>query len=411
MRPRLNRVAAALFASLVAVWNVRLYAPAEPDVTPHLRLLQDALRSGAAERMQEQFPEGYLFTHATYGLAWLNVGRDQPERRAEACAHARAALLAIDSADGRRPFEPSLDPPYGVFYAGWCARLHGGLLALTAPPDRRPDDVAEFEARCDALAAAFEAADSPFLASYPAQAWPVDSIVAVAALRLHGQLLPARFEPLIESWLRAADIGLDPATGLFAHACDPVSGQPQGPARGSSQTLLLPFLFELEGNLAAVHYQRFRRHFVAAPAGLPGVREYRRGVRATGDVDSGPLIFGLSPSASVVAPAAARLAGDGSLLRALTGSQEALLWPVRRRGGRDYLLGRLPVVDGFAAWARSAGPAPDAGAALDPGFTPLWRLPAHLTSLLLLLALARAALRPARPARPARPHTDSTQEP
>lgn len=408
MRQWLRRAVAAVAALAVVVFNARLYAPPESDVTPQLRFLQEALRNGAAEQMQAHFPEGYLFCQATYGLAWLNLGRDQPDRRAEACANARAALLAMDSEVGRRPFEASLDPPYGIFHAGWCARLHAGLLALTAPPDRRPDDLAEFEVRCAAIAAAFDAADTPFLQSYPGQTWPVDSVVAIAALRLHDRLLPSRYEASIADWLDAAEVGLDLTTGLLAHACDPVNGQPLGPARGSSQTLLLPFLFEIDPSLAVDHYQRFRRHFVAAPAGLPGVREYPRGVRSRGDVDSGPLIFGLSPSASLVAVAAARLAGDRSLLRALVGSQEALLHPARRHGGRAFLLGRLPVIDAFAAWARSAGPVPDPGGALDPGFTRLWRLPAHLVSLLLLLGLARTERRPAVHARP---HTDSTQEP
>ena|SRR5215218_3133485 len=56
-----------------------------------------------------------------------------------------------------------------VFYRGWTNWLRGGL------------------------GAAFDASASPYLTAYPGQAWPVDSTVAMASLRLHDTLLPARF--------------------------------------------------------------------------------------------------------------------------------------------------------------------------------------------------------------------------
>lgn len=48
----------------------------------------------------------------------------------------------------------------------------------------------------------------------------MDSVVAVAALRLHDTLLPARFAPIVETWLIAARDRLDPATGLLPHRVD-----------------------------------------------------------------------------------------------------------------------------------------------------------------------------------------------
>ncbi len=41
------------------------------------------------------------------------------------------------------------------------------------------------------------------------------------------------------------------------------------------------------------------------PLAIPGVREYPRGINGSGDIDSGPLFFGISLSASTVTLGAA----------------------------------------------------------------------------------------------------------
>ena len=55
---------------------------------------------------------------------------------------------------------------------------------------------------------------------------------------------------------------------------------------------------------------------------LAGVREYPHGVEGEGDVDSGPLVFGLSPSASVFAISGARINRDRNLFQALYRSMD-----------------------------------------------------------------------------------------
>jgi hypothetical protein len=88
--------------------------------------------------------------------------------------------------------------------------------------------VARFAADCAALAAAFERSPTPFLTAYPNQAWPVDSTVAVAALRLHDTLGPARFAQTIDRWLQAARQRRDAATGLLPHRADPLLHASEG---------------------------------------------------------------------------------------------------------------------------------------------------------------------------------------
>ncbi len=181
-----------------------------------------------------------------------------------------------------------------MFYVGWSSWLRGGVLMLQQPADRPAAEIERFAADCAALAAAFDRSPTPFLTAYPGQAWPVDSTVAVAALRLHDTLLPARFAPTIERWLREARERLDPATGLLPHRADPSTGQPLEGARGSSQSVIARFLSEIDPAWGREQYALFRQQFVATPLGVAGLREYPHGSAGRGDVDSGPLVLGVS---------------------------------------------------------------------------------------------------------------------
>ncbi|HEY3560832.1 MAG TPA: hypothetical protein VGL05_25395 [Kribbella sp.] len=77
------------------------------------------ISAGADRAAQKQFPEGYFFLNVLYGLSWVQVGVDDPARAADATAQVRWALDRIASPDGTTPFDESLQPKYGVFYAGW----------------------------------------------------------------------------------------------------------------------------------------------------------------------------------------------------------------------------------------------------------------------------------------------------
>ena len=88
-------------------------------------------------------------------------------------------------------------------------------------------------------------------------------------------------------------------------------------------------------------------------AGLVGVREFSRGQDGVGDVDSGPLLLGVSASASAVTLAAARAIGDIELAEDLSREAELLGLPSRWGGEHRYALGLLPVGDAFLAWART----------------------------------------------------------
>ena len=101
---RLVRLTAAIIISVVALAGaVRLVGPAETtsSVRRQQTFLRAALEDGAAARAQQQFPEGYFFSYALYGLTAVNL-RDRDD--------ARWALSHLESSTAREPFDAGLTP-------------------------------------------------------------------------------------------------------------------------------------------------------------------------------------------------------------------------------------------------------------------------------------------------------------
>ncbi|WNV86089.1 hypothetical protein [Umezawaea sp. Da 62-37] len=389
-----RRLVAVLITACALAGAVRLVVPATAGtsgeavgVRRQLAFLRTALDDGAGGQAQGLFPEGYFFLHALYGLSWVEIGMRRPvDERAEALGEARYALERLDSPAGTAPFSPTLVPPYGVFHRGWSNWLRGGVLSLQPAERRDPAELARFAEDSAELGAAFDASDSPYLEAYPGQAWPVDSTVAMASLRLHDELLPARFPSTVERWVREVRGRLDPDTGLLPHRADPGTGEPVEVARGSSQSLVQRFLPEIDPVFAGEQYQRFRDRYVVSPLGLgPGVREYPEGVDGPADVDSGPLPLGVSLSATVVTIGAAQVHGDDALAGALANYAELVGVPVDTPWTKRYGFGLLPVGDAFLAWSKTARPWVAQASPPSSSFSWWWRTP-----LLALLAVLGA---------------------
>ncbi|WP_405799851.1 hypothetical protein [Streptomyces sp. NBC_01506] len=396
---RWARIVVAVFVSGCAlIGAVRLSAPATggvdgepPGVRGQLAFIRTALDDGAGDEAQQQFPEGYFFLHALYGLSWVELGMREPagESRAEALREARWALGRLDSAAGRAAFSAELTPSYGVFYRGWTNWLRGGVLSLQSAGSRDAAQVRRFAADSAAIGAAFDGSKSPYLMAYPGQAWPVDSTVAVASLRLHDTLLPARFTGTVERWLDGVRQRLDPRTRLLPHRVAPDTGDPLEVARGTSQSIIQRFLVDIDPDFAREQYVRFRDRYVVTPLGLgPTTREYPRGMDGPADVDSGPLPLGVSLSATVVTLGAAQVQGDASLAEGIANYGELIGAPVSTPWTKRYAFGLVPIGDAFVAWSKTARPwvAESQAPALPPPPAHLsswWRVP--LLSILLVV--------------------------
>ncbi|GJJ18060.1 hypothetical protein [Mycolicibacterium mageritense] len=355
MRRRLRLILAVVLVVIGLATLTRTlcigFAPLPDHAARQLGYLDAALATGRDADMQGLFPEGEYFTRVLTGLAEAQVAaRLSPGSAADShLARARARLAAIESPESTSIFGSGMAPDHGVFAAGWSLAL---AVAIARVSGVEADRAAASE-RAQVLHTALPRTGSPFLASYPGQFWPCDSVVAVGALADAASLLGLPWRADLAAWRSRALAAVDAGTGLLPHQVDQHGAALTGP-RGSSQALIQTFWPALDRLLGVEddQWQRFTDRFVTEKIGLAGVLEYPTGVDGRGDVDSGPLILGVSLSASAVGLAAARANGDRALAGRLTRQVDLLGVPMGLRTTR-YVFGVLPVGDAFIAWART----------------------------------------------------------
>jgi hypothetical protein len=389
------KIAALLLIGFVLYVNARLYDlpvcdPAEGgalnvDVVKQLQFLKRQLHEGgAAEAMQQQYPEGFVFSHALYALAWCDVTavcRPESVRRQEGLREIAFSMDALDAPAGKQVFSRELPLPYGAFYRGWTSYVRGKYLSLLPVDSRDTLVVQRFKADCREIAAAIIAHKQPYLESYADAAWPADNILCLAALSLHDRLFEPAFQELRKVWLERIRSALVAPNQMIPHAFDVQQNAPDGGVRGSSQSLMLCFLPEIDSAFSEAQYQRFRSQFVGYQLGMPGVREYPKGDFGLGDIDSGPVLFGMGGAASVVGIRAAAQHRDWELAMPLYAGVNALLMPTTNGQEKKYLLGTLPVLDAFMAWG-SVGLCGCKDSALAD-----WRWKCQVISLMIIGAL------------------------
>lgn len=347
--------------------------------------LEREIADGADVRAQRLFPEGAYFSHVLTGIAQARLGG------ADNLARARVHLARTRSPDLLAGFGSGMVPEHGIFAAGWSLQLAVDI----ARASEEQADLAVAAALASEVSAAFERSPTPYLASYPDQYWPCDSVVAVAGLA--GALeLPAVAPSEADRWLatvrqwRRASAQLHPAGTLLPHRTTAAGTTLEGP-RGSSQAIIQTFWPELAPDDAR-SWAVFTSRFVTVEAGLVGVREHPRGTSGAGDVDSGPLVLGVSLSATTVALGAARANRDLDLAADLDHEAEVFGVPTRI-GPRRYAAGVMPIGEAFLAFARSrtpAGPAPDPILPPDRPSWVLWWGPGLLVAGLVSAGLTRS---------------------
>lgn len=349
-----------------------------PDIQTQLNSIQGSLLNGSADSTQTWYPEGAFFSYALYGYTLVNQALLQPDDAglvARNVAEIQQVLDKLASEEIRSQFPREQAVEYGVFYHGWVNRLLGGYLRLN-PADTARADL--FHWKSAILAKAFAKSPTSLLESYPGGCWPVDNIVALDSLLLHDDLYGTDYAQVVSRWLVITRSHLDPMTGLIPHYVNVDTWQILQGSRGSSMVVALVFLPEIDPQFAAEQYQLFRDQYTHTLLDFVFVREYPRGVNGRMDVDSGILVGGLSPVASGVMMATARVHGDEEVFQRILQLSEVLGIPVTWGVAKHYLLGALPVGEEWLAWGKTVVPwRPQAAASSTadyPRLTSRWDL-------------------------------------
>ena len=358
------------------------------DVQLQLNFLETQLKqNNLGERMQQLFPEGYVFIHALYGLSWCELALadslQDKKLKEKALQEALYAFDQINSERGMSTFQIELVPEYGIFYCGWKNYLLSKILQVDSTFKGHEAYEAIFKEQSKEIAEAVKQSKSPYLESYTGHAWPADMCVAMASLSNYEKVYTPTFESDIHTWLVKVKSTLDPVTHLIPHKVFPETAATIEGPRGSSLGLSLRLLGEVDPVFGKEQFALDRAHFITTQFGLPAVREYAKGNDNLGDIDSGPVILGVGFSATIVMIGTMCMYDDATLAHQQYKTIHAFGFETKNDQEKKYLFGALPMADAFIAWGRAT----DLHySSTQPNVSSKnWRLPFHLLSMLVLL--------------------------
>jgi hypothetical protein len=309
-----------------------------------IRIVDQNAGSAASLTGNSRFDgEWRMITEQMTALGLGQLVLERPERRAEylpVIARSVERLMQEDvtafgvDAWGRRGFD-DLDSERGHAYLGYTNMAFGMLRLLDPEAAIGPlhDRVTAALARRLAL--------SPHAAieTYPGESYPADIAAVAASIALYDRATKQSHRPLLERWLGTFfERYVDPRSGLLYQSNDAGSGKPLGPARTSGSAIAVYFLSFVDDGAARRLFgavSRQRTSFL----GFGGIREYPDGAGGSGDIDSGPLLFGVSASASAFALSGARLYGERSLLAELLRTASLFGMPIETEGRLRFVSG------------------------------------------------------------------------
>ena len=259
--------------------------------------LLPAMRQSAARLTQNQ-------TNAFGTQAWGNVGLDT-------------------LADG-----------HGHGYLGY-ANLALSMLRLLDPDMQEAQLSDELT---EALAQRLAQAPHALFETYPGEAYPPDMSMVAGSIALHDCALGLPERPFMPAWRRAFSRYVDPGSGFLYQAADAATGAPLGPPRGSATAVAAYSLAFVERSLSEQLYAGLRRQAVNV-LGFGMMREYPSDYAGAGDIDSGPVLFGVGVSATGFALASARLHPDDALFTRLYRTVELFGVPLGDSASRHFMSG------------------------------------------------------------------------
>jgi hypothetical protein len=279
-------------------------------------------------------------------MTLLGLGQivlEHPEKRADYLPAMRAAAdRLVDPATHRyaatkypRHAVAGMGPGEGHAYAGYID-MALGMLRLVDPQTKHG---ALHDRLTRDLAARLFAAPNGLIETYPGESWPPDVAVVAGAIGLHARATGGDVRREMDAWAdRFARCSID-ASGYLVQRVKSGTCQAVDAPRGSGTALASYAIGFAHPGLSRRLYEALTRHGRVTVLGLGGLREYAEGHHGEGDVNAGPVIFGISVGATGFGLGAARLNGDRELYRALYRSAHLLGVPVDAGDGTTFALG------------------------------------------------------------------------
>ena len=172
----------------------------------------------------------------------------------------------------------------------------------------------------------------------------------MASVAEYQNIFDTSYNNEIKAWIENVKLKLSPVTGLIPHSVQFNNKEIEG-ARGCSQSLMLQFLFDIDSTFAKQQFDLYKKHFLTSRLTLAAISEYPKGFDKEGDVDSGPVIWGIGGAGSIVAIRTFCKFGDYKTAIAIRNSVELFGVPQINDHSKKYIFGVLPMADVFIAWS------------------------------------------------------------
>lgn len=358
MRSLVARLAIGLGCWLVAVATVpRLACGWDADRWFEGDLpTQDALgQSVAASVLAHRERKLYRTKHsrfdgqsaiAVYQMTILGLGQialAHPEKRG-------AYLPAMRSAAARLVDPRTLDyaaKVYGHSGLSYMAPGEGhaylGYVNLALGMLRAVDPHTKYAALNDRLSRAFAqrlaASPTGMIETYPGETWPPDVAAVAGSVGLNARVTGVDRAALLSKWSKRYGKCAIDESGYLVQRVRSGSCRPVDAPRGSGTAVASYFIAfadrALSQRLEAALAGTGRRTLF----GFGGLREYAPGMTGSGDVNAGPIVFGVSVGATGFGIGAARTNGDRDLYRQLYRTADLFGAPASGKTGKSFVTG------------------------------------------------------------------------
>lgn len=280
-----------------------------------------------------------LLTHQMTALGLAQICLSHPEWRDRYAPIATRAAAKTLLPEMRSAFTAAWHGEDGLTVPGspqGHAYLSYPALALGMARLVDPAFPADLAAQQDTIIASYErrvlASPTALLDTLPGEAYPTDMAAVAAAIAVHGRATGTDHSAVLAHWAQQVRaVQLDPATGLVVQRMGTDARSHDAP-RASGTGLAAYFAGFANRSLAADLTTAFSRQ-ERTLLGFSAIHEYAPGTTGPADIDSGPVVLGISVSATSFGLATARSLVNRPLFTRLFRTADLLGLP-QRTGSR-----------------------------------------------------------------------------
>ena len=235
--------------------------------------------------------------------------------------------------------QPQVKNPNGhAAFLGYLNLLLGLYTEVAKDPTYK-----ELNARItEDLVKKFNASPIALIETYPGEIYPVDNMAGIASIAQFDRIYKTTtYAIFLQNWIKRCKADyIDPESGLLFQAVEGHLGRPIDKPRTSGTALGAYFMSFTDKTFAKELYQSLKNCCGHTIAGFGAVDEYPPNVEAKGgDIDSGPVLFGLSFSGTGFAIASAKIHKDKEFFTALYGTAYLVGAPFDNSQGRYFVTG------------------------------------------------------------------------